>query len=96
MTPLARWADELRSTNALIEFALRHALADAGRPPGHAGTDAPRQAAACRQPAEAARSGRGDDRSADTAAAWLEQAPPTIAAGSPYSASPNGLTRTLW
>ena len=33
---LARWAaDELRSTNAQIEFLLRHALADAGRLPGH-------------------------------------------------------------
>jgi hypothetical protein len=32
---LARWAsDELRSTNAQIEFLLRHALADAGRLPG--------------------------------------------------------------
>jgi hypothetical protein len=31
---LARWAnDELRSTNAQIEFLLRRALADAGRPP---------------------------------------------------------------
>ena len=36
---LARWAsDELRSTNAQIEFLLRRALADAGRMPGHAGT----------------------------------------------------------
>jgi hypothetical protein len=35
---LARWAaDELRSTNAQIEFLLRRALADAGRLPGHAG-----------------------------------------------------------
>ena len=34
---LARWAsDELRSTNAQIEFLLRRALADAGRMPGHA------------------------------------------------------------
>jgi hypothetical protein len=34
---LARWAaDELRSTNAQIEFLLRRALADAGRLPGHA------------------------------------------------------------
>jgi len=33
---LARWAaDELRSTNAQIEFLLRRALADAGRLPGH-------------------------------------------------------------
>ncbi|MFI0444416.1 hypothetical protein [Actinomadura sp. 6N118] len=32
---LARWAgDELRSTNAQIEFLLRRALADAGRMPG--------------------------------------------------------------
>jgi len=35
---LARWAsDELRSTNAQIEFLLRRALADAGRMPTHAG-----------------------------------------------------------
>ena len=35
---LARWAgDELRSTNAQIEFLLRRALADAGRLP--AGVD---------------------------------------------------------
>ena len=35
---LARWAgDELRSTNAQIEFLLRRALADAGRLPRHAG-----------------------------------------------------------
>jgi hypothetical protein len=32
---LAHWAsDELRSTNAQIEFLLRRALADAGRLPG--------------------------------------------------------------
>ena len=35
---LARWAaDELRSTNAQIEFLLRRALAEAGRLPDHAG-----------------------------------------------------------
>jgi hypothetical protein len=35
---LARWAaDELRSTNAQIEFLLRRALGDAGRLPGNAG-----------------------------------------------------------
>ncbi|SDG17134.1 hypothetical protein SAMN05216553_1064 [Lentzea fradiae] len=34
---LSRWAnDELRSTNAQIEFLLRRALADAGRLPGEA------------------------------------------------------------
>jgi hypothetical protein len=35
---LARWAaDELRSTNAQVEFLLREALADAGRLPGGVG-----------------------------------------------------------
>jgi hypothetical protein len=35
---LARWAsDELRSTNAQIEFLLRRALSDAGRMPSRAG-----------------------------------------------------------
>jgi len=35
---LARWAaDELRSTNAQIEFVLRHALTEAGRMPRDAG-----------------------------------------------------------
>lgn len=35
---LARWAaDELRSTNAQIEYLLRKALADAGRLPSGAG-----------------------------------------------------------
>jgi hypothetical protein len=35
---LARWAsDELRSTNAQIEFLLRKALPDAGRLPGRVG-----------------------------------------------------------
>ncbi|MGD9484846.1 hypothetical protein WDH52_16570 [Streptomyces sp. TRM70308] len=34
---LARWAgDELRSTNAQIDYLLRHALRDAGRLPGDA------------------------------------------------------------
>ena len=35
---LTRWAaDELRSTNAQIEFLLRRALADAGRLPSRVG-----------------------------------------------------------
>jgi hypothetical protein len=43
---LARWAgDELRSTNAQIEFLLRRALADAGRLPGKAGDAQARPAA---------------------------------------------------
>ncbi|HEV3379865.1 MAG TPA: hypothetical protein VG142_02585 [Trebonia sp.] len=34
---LARWAaDELRSTNAQIEYLLRRALTESGRMPGHA------------------------------------------------------------
>ena len=34
---LAKWAaDEMRSTNAQIEFLLRRALAETGRMPGHA------------------------------------------------------------
>jgi hypothetical protein len=40
---LARWAgDELRSTNAQIEFLLRRALSDAGRLPDDVG-DIPRR-----------------------------------------------------
>lgn len=40
---LARWAgQELRSTNAQIEFVLRRALDEAGRMPGEAG-DLPRR-----------------------------------------------------
>jgi len=40
---LARWAaDELRSTNAQIEFVLRQALADAGRLPRNVSPIRPR------------------------------------------------------
>ena len=40
---LSRWAnDELRSTNAQIEFLLRRALAEAGRLPRRAGPMRPR------------------------------------------------------
>jgi hypothetical protein len=40
---LTRWAnDELRSTNAQVEFLLRRALADTGRLPGHATPTRPR------------------------------------------------------
>jgi hypothetical protein len=50
---LARWAnDELRSTNAQIEFVLRRALADAGRLPGHAGRMRPRGRPRARSPRE--------------------------------------------
>ena len=50
---LARWAsDELRSTNAQIEFLLRRALADAGRLPGRAGPMRPRGRPPADNPAE--------------------------------------------
>jgi hypothetical protein len=50
---LARWAnDELRSTNAQIEFLLRRALADAGRLPRHAGPMRPRGRPAADDPTE--------------------------------------------
>jgi hypothetical protein len=53
---LARWAgDELRSTNAQIEFLLRAALTDAGRMPGHA-RKIPRRG----RPARGERDGNGD------------------------------------
>jgi hypothetical protein len=58
---LARWAnDELRSTNAQIEFLLRRALADAGRLPSRT-----REMRPCGRPrassaAEATSSVRGD------------------------------------
>jgi hypothetical protein len=64
MTPLARWADdELRSTNAPIEFLLRHALADAGQLAGHAGRMRPGRRPRAGSPAEATRSARGDGQS---------------------------------
>ena len=50
---LARWAnDELRSTNAQIEFLLRRALAEAGRLPSHAGRMRPRGRPPGARPAE--------------------------------------------
>ena len=58
---LARWAsDELRSTNAQIEFLLRRALADAGRLPGRAGPMRPRgRPPAASRPATSAPRGGG-------------------------------------
>ena len=51
---LAKWAnDELRSTNAQIEFLLRRALADAGRLPGRAGPMRPRGRPPAAHPADA-------------------------------------------
>ena len=51
---LARWAsDQLRSTNAQIEFLLRKALADAGRLPGRIGPQ--------RRPGRPSREASADD-----------------------------------
>jgi hypothetical protein len=60
---LARWAsDELRSTNAQIEYLLRRALADAGRLPGHAGRMRPRGRPPAASPAGTSRTA-GDKQS---------------------------------
>ena len=53
--------DELRSTNAQIEFLLRRALADAGRLPGRARPMRPRGRPPAVAPAEAGQAA-GDDR----------------------------------
>jgi hypothetical protein len=51
---VARWAnDELRSTNAQIEFLLRRALSQAGRLPGDAG-GLPRRGRPPKDPGESA------------------------------------------
>ena len=64
---LARWAnDELRSTNAQIEFLLRRALADATRLPRHAGQMRRRGRPAAADPAEASQSA-DDTKSGSTA-----------------------------
>jgi hypothetical protein len=71
---LARWAsDELRSTNAQIEFLLRRALADVGRLPSHARQMRPRGRPPAPQPAPAADPG-------NSATAGLEQAAPDFTA----------------
>ena len=68
---LARWAnDELRSTNAQIEFLLRRALADAGRLPGHAGRMRGRGRPRATPPDEAE---GGDDEPAELADARHDQ-----------------------
>jgi hypothetical protein len=58
---LARWAnDELRSTNAQIEYLLRQALADAGRLPRRAGPMRPRGRPPATNPADTSRA--ADDK----------------------------------
>ncbi|TDD64974.1 hypothetical protein [Actinomadura rubrisoli] len=58
---LARWAgDELRSTNAQIEFLLRQALGEAGRMPGSA-----RRMRRPGRPSKAEPDGNEDDGSGD-------------------------------
>ena len=62
---LARWAgDELRSTNAQIEFLLRRALADAGRLPGRAGPMRPRGRPPAASRTAASPPSAGDDQPA--------------------------------
>ncbi|MFC5181356.1 hypothetical protein [Actinomadura harenae] len=57
---LTRWAaDELRSTNAQIEFLLRRALLDAGRMPKDAGR--------MRRPGRPAKDDDGGEDTAETA-----------------------------
>jgi hypothetical protein len=57
---LARWAnDEMRSTNAQIEFLLRRALAEVGRLPRHAGPMRPRGRPPASNPAETRPAGGG-------------------------------------
>jgi hypothetical protein len=59
---LARWAnDELRSTNAQIEFLLRRALAEAGRLPRHAGRMRPRGRPPAGIPAETSETEQSDN-----------------------------------
>ena len=61
---LARWAnDELRSTNAQIEFLLRRALADVGRLPGRARPMRPRGRPAAASSAETSSSAHSEDSS---------------------------------
>jgi hypothetical protein len=61
---LARWAaDELRSTNAQIEFLLRRALSEAGRLPGRTGPMRPRGRPPGAGRSEASQPAGGDDRS---------------------------------
>ena len=60
---LARWAnEEMRSTNAQIEFLLRRALAEVGRLPRHAGPMRPRGRPPAGNPAETRPAGGGTGR----------------------------------
>ena len=64
---LARWAnDELRSTNAQIEFLLRRALADAGRLPRQAAPMRPRGRPAAAGPAETSQSADDNEPAGDS------------------------------
>jgi hypothetical protein len=74
---LARWAgDELRSTNAQIEFLLRRALADAGRLPRHAGPMRPRGRPPADGPAEASPAADNPAEISPAEASPAEVAPP--------------------
>ncbi len=74
---LARWAnDELRSTNAQIEFLLRRALAEAGRLPRHAGPMRPRGRPPTADPADADQAEAESPAEADPAEADPAEAVP--------------------
>jgi hypothetical protein len=61
---LAKWAaDELRSTNAQIEFLLRRTLSEAGRLPGHVGRMRPRGRPPADGPADTGPPANDDDQS---------------------------------
>jgi hypothetical protein len=83
-------ADELRSTNAQVEYLLRDALQRRGRrvPAGAARQNTPRQAAA---PAAAGLdSEHGDDPAAERAAGAAFDAAPPAARPAPQSPEPSG------
>ncbi len=77
---LARWAnDELRSTNAQIEFLLRRALADAGRLPRHAGPMRPRGRPPADSPAETSPDQASPDQASPAETSPAETSPAEVA-----------------
>jgi hypothetical protein len=84
---LAKWAaDELRSTNAQIEFLLRRALAEAGRLPGHTGRMRGRG-----RPRAADREGQAREEGGAGGEGQAEEEGETSAEGQPSGAGRGGL-----
>ncbi len=99
---LARWAsDELRSTNAQIEFLLRRALAEAGRLPGSVRPIArrgrpPKQAPEGQGPPEAGGSARPHEPSeAPESPDAGESAPPPVPPEAGGAAPPHEASKAL-